>query len=644
MRISVVVVVSLLLASAPAWAGPVLTRDIAELSTAESVLARVHGSTGTGLTGVPVAGAHDCDGDGDVDYAFASLQASPQGRVSAGEVYLVFGDGTLSRSLDTAGFDAGILKFHGDGMFETAGSALWMDEVTDDSLGDLLIARQNFSPAPDRIGAGALTIVVGGPELRTHAASLSAVDLRNPPAELGLLTLVGAEAGDRLGIWMRTGDVTGDGIADIVVGADQASRAGENHSGAAYLIRGGPHLAIGGTIDLADFGPLLLGGNVMKLAPPASADEFHFSATCQISDLDGDGRGEVLVAAALNRSGAGIQADGDAEESHPSGGSASGSVFIAWDDCFDPWDPGATLDFGLTTCGTTRIDGGSDNVSFGEELLGGLDFDRDGNAELFVGDLAGNAGAGVFSGIGHVFYDAAGLRGLDLNVDALPPSIATSTFLGAASSNIAADTALQGDFDGDGAPDLAFSSPHDAPLGRISAGTLHVIHGQNGPWPGVIDLTPGFLPASTSVRITEFYGANGRMGSDEGDTLAYSAAAADVDGDGRPDLITNEMVGNGASAGTEDVGNLIVLSGKLLLECGDVDDDGFVTRLDTAEFRQHLADPSGQPLSASAGLKCNTIGVPRPCDIRDVAVLERALATPFLPPGIAPTCPEATSP
>jgi len=59
-------------------------------------------------------------------------------------------------------------------------------------------------------------------------------------------------------------------------------------------------------------------------------------------------------------------------------------------------------------------------------------------------------------------------------------------------------------------------------------------------------------------------GANGAAPGDAGDTLSYSAASGDVDGDGRIDLITNEMVGNGI-AGQVDVGNLIVLSGAGLI-------------------------------------------------------------------------------
>ena len=89
--------------------------------------------------------------------------------------------------------------------------------------------------------------------------------------------------------------------------------------------------------------------------------------------------------------------------------------------------------------------------------------------------------------------------------------------------------------------------------------SLYIFHGQPGPWPAVIDLaTP---PPLSQLRLNQIHGANGTSGGDHGDTLDYSAAAGDVNGDGLDDLITNEMLGNGAAI---DEGNLIVLSGALI--------------------------------------------------------------------------------
>ncbi len=63
--------------------------------------------------------------------------------------------------------------------------------------------------------------------------------------------------------------------------------------------------------------------------------------------------------------------------------------------------------------------------------------------------------------------------------------------------------------------------------------------------------------------VREFlFGANGQTsGDDTGDTLMYSAATGDLNGDGLDDLILNEMRGNGVAPAALDVGNLLIISG-----------------------------------------------------------------------------------
>jgi hypothetical protein len=567
-----------------AAAQPAVEVDLFGLPTSGGALFRVQGSVGNGAFGVPVAGGHDCDGDGHADTAMAAMLASPLGRTQAGLVYLVFGDGTIGGTLDTAVVQERILRIAGVGPSENAGSEIWIDDVTGDGVGDLLIARQNFT-TNGRIGAGALTILVGGADLKAHAAALQLFDLANPPAASTMTTIVGANALDRLGIWMRTGDVDGDGIADIVVGADQQANGGETHAGVVYLIRGGAHLAVDQTIDLASFGTTALAGHLARIVPPPGSQHDHFGATVQIADLDGNGRGEVLIAAALNRAGASLGAFGAPPGSaHGVGGTDDGSVYIVWDDNVPSgaWSAGLTLATAALPGSRTLIHGGVPNVSFGEELLGGLDYDGDGNADLFVGDLTGDwsvARNRPFAGSGHVFYHAAALKGLTMGLDAPPMGLAISTFAGAEVNDIAGDTAVHGDFDGDGFADLAFSAPHGSPFGRNEAGIVYLFFGRNGVWPAFVDLLPTAMPPPATVRMAALYGAFGTVGTDAGDTLSYSAAAADVDGDGRTDLIANEMQGDGSSPAAEDTGNLIVVSGARLAGqiCPlDVDGNGVV--------------------------------------------------------------------
>lgn len=566
------VLVGFLTVVTAAQAQPRVTLDLATPLPA-GALSRVYGSTGTGRFGVPVAGGSDVDGDGFADVAVAYFTASPLERLRAGEIDLVFGDGTIGGTLDTALDQPGLLRIFGAGPQETAGNEIWIDDVTGDGIADLLIGRQNHTPDTERIGAGALTIVTGGPELRRLALEGSVIDLAQPPDEITMTTVVGAQAIDRLGIWMRTGDIDGDGIADIVVGADQEDAAGgdepaEENRGAVYVIRGGAHLSEHPIVDLASFAASPLAGHLAKITPPKGSSRFHFGATCTLADLDGNGRAEVLAAAALLRAGAQIRADGAPIFSAESaGGSLEGTVFIAWDDNFpdEPWPAGLSFDVTQAPGSHTVLDGESRNRAFGEEILGGLDFDGDARADLFVGDLVGGEAAGrARPGSGHIFYDAARLKGRQLDFDDLPSDLRTTTILGPSTDALASDTAAQGDFDGDGWTDLAIASPHAHPLGRFRAGVFQVFYGRPGGWPVFIDSAAENLPLPDVLRVTEVQGARGQAGPDFGDTLGYSATAADMNGDGRTDLISNEMLGNGFAPEAIDHGNLIVLDGAAL--------------------------------------------------------------------------------
>jgi glucose/arabinose dehydrogenase len=70
--------------------------------------------------------------------------------------------------------------------------------------------------------------------------------------------------------------------------------------------------------------------------------------------------------------------------------------------------------------------------------------------------------------------------------------------------------------------------------------------------------------------------------------------------------------------------------------CGDVDQNGLVSEGDVGLLRRHLAGLSA--LSPQAAARCTVIGSERPCDLRDVAVLRRALGQPPLGPPLAQEC------
>jgi para-nitrobenzyl esterase len=71
-------------------------------------------------------------------------------------------------------------------------------------------------------------------------------------------------------------------------------------------------------------------------------------------------------------------------------------------------------------------------------------------------------------------------------------------------------------------------------------------------------------------------------------------------------------------------------------QCGDVTDNGIVDSADVALLRTRLA--GGPPLSIHGVSKCNVESSSAACDIVDVAVMRRRLATPALGPGIQQVC------
>ena len=197
-------------------------------------------------------------------------------------VTLVFGNGRFGESIGTS--DTRLLFILGVSLNEVAGAEIWMDDVNGDGMGDLLIGRQNLSPDPARRGAGALSIVLGGRHLRRIENNKLFPNVQD---NYPMVHVLGARAYDRLGIWMRSGDVDGDGISDIAVGADEADGPdNQRNRGEVYLIKGGSHLDTSRIIDLARFPETGLDAPIARIVPPPVVFDYHFgSYHCVVCSL-----------------------------------------------------------------------------------------------------------------------------------------------------------------------------------------------------------------------------------------------------------------------------------------------------------------------------------------------------------------------
>ena len=203
-------------------------------------LSNLDGNDGFGLTeagydiygGVlEVSGAGDINGDGFDDVIIGAPEANRNGRLS-GSSYVVFGK--------SSAFDASInlSNLNGSNGFRLDGEAFdylgWSvssaGDVNGDGFGDLIVGLPHTSP--NGFSSGFSYVVFGKASAFDAVMSISRFDSNTG------IRLDGVAAGDHLGFSVSgAGDVNGDGLDDLLVGALSADPNGEE-SGSSYVIFG----------------------------------------------------------------------------------------------------------------------------------------------------------------------------------------------------------------------------------------------------------------------------------------------------------------------------------------------------------------------------------------------------------------------
>lgn len=287
------------------------------------------------------------------------------------------------------------------------------------------------------------------------------------------------------------GDLDGDGINDIVVGA------GDDGPGAVYVLL----LNADGTVKLEQKIANSVGGLVSSL----DAADYFGGGVAGLGDVDGDGIGDLAVTARL---------DDD-------GGTDRGAVYILF----------------LNADGTVRAQqkisetaGGlsealQDSDWFGSGVAAIGDLDGDGLNDLFVGMRLDDDG-GIDRGAGIVlFLNADGTVKAEQKISSTQGGLAGPVDDG---DNLGEGVAGLGDVDGDGIPDVAIGSLWDDD-GGADRGAVYVLFLN----------TDGTV--KTEQKISDTAGGFQAPLAD-GDLWSHGlGAGGDLDGDGTPDLLVGSF-------------------------------------------------------------------------------------------------------
>ena len=455
----------------PGWQSPRLGLDgdcdgFAHESLAD---ADVHllGASGDDRAGGWVASAADIDGDG-LDDVLVGAHRSSTAHSDAGSVYLILGASMVA---------GGSIQLD-DAHAELVGEA-WNDQLGTQVVGvgdadgagvpDVLVGAPFNDEASDSAGQAYL---FRGEDLLAGGVFDASIAWASFPGQ-GLWNQAGVSVG-------AAGDVDGDGLADLLIGANLNSGGG-TRSGKAYLVLGS-QVSSGGNFNLGGAHASFVGENPY---------DFAGGNVTGVGDVDGDGLDDVLIAATGN----------------DQGGDDAGKAYLFFGDSLLG---GGTFDLSQADL---QLVGEAEDDHAGFRIGAAGDVDGDGLADLIVG-ANGNDETINSAGQSYVVFGATAMLGGSLSLGA-----ADVRLLGEGPSDYAATVAGAGDVDGDGLDDvLVGAHGHSA-----DAGMTYLVLGSTIAGGGdfaLADADAAFLGEASA----DFSGS-------------AVGPAGDVDGDGRADFL-----------------------------------------------------------------------------------------------------------
>ena len=262
-------------------------------------LGGLNGSNGFTLNGVDAddrlggsaSYAGDINHDGIDDLIVGAYFADPGGNADAGASYVVFGGsgvgsgGTLELS-DLNGSNGFVLNGI-DAGDELGRSASYAGDINHDGIDDLIVGAY-LADSGGNTDAGASYVVFGG----SGVGSGGTLELSDLNGSNGFV-LNGVDAEDLSGLSVRdAGDLNGDSIDDLIVGAIRADPGGNADAGASYVVFGGSGVGSGGTLELSD-----LNGSNGFVLNGVDVENFSGISVSRAGDINHDGIDDLIIGA-----------------------------------------------------------------------------------------------------------------------------------------------------------------------------------------------------------------------------------------------------------------------------------------------------------------------------------------------------------
>jgi len=496
----------------------------------------------------------DVNGDGinDLLIGVPAAQGPDNRRQSAGEVLIFFGragpgGGTIIRDaampspptgsgadviiygpvVGLLGISVAAADLNGDGI----------DDIIAGALGATKRDPGGGRPVPS---AGAVFVVFGSTEL----ASGTRLDLAAEDEAGAGLRVFGAHLASLAGQAVAAGDVNGDAIADLIIGAPGTNKGGSARAfGAAYVVFGGAALA--GFRDLGATPSSGRGADVVVFGADAagrtSGDQLGVGVAS--GDVNGDHIDDLIVSAPL--------ADGPANQRRD-----AGEVYVFFG------GPGLTsgtaVDLAQTSA-SVRIHGAAQDDQLGFSLGTG-DLNGDGTSDLLMGATGRDSAAGEDAGAVYVVFGGRTLTsGLsrDLN-QAAPPSANGADVLisGPGRRSSFGISLASGDVNGDRVADLVVGAEQATNRAGVATGLMYVFYGSAALTSGrVLDAAAPAPPQGNGAHVVI-------LGVNEGDMLGFDVAAGDVNDDGIADLLMAAPGGDGPNDGRPGAGETYLVLGE----------------------------------------------------------------------------------